>query len=233
MRKILFSGEIPPKSVHGVSFSNEINLRILRERFEIKIDEEIVDFRYHGKFDIRKSYNFVQRVFRIIGFSIFHKFDYFYIVLSTSTVGAIKTLLLMFIFKLFNKSKVIVHIHRGDLQSFIDSKTINQKVFSLVEKLTSSFIVLSSETKFFLSERGNLEVDVLENTVISENFLNQTKLPSSFLKFDFVFISNYIKEKGILVLLETFSKLPSNYVLNCYGSYTDLLLKAKIPSLEA
>ena len=227
MRKILFSGEIPPKSVHGVSFSNEINLRILRDRFDVKIDEEIVDFRYHGKFDVRKSFNFIKRILRIILTSITNRFDYFYIVLSTSTVGAIKTLLLMAIFKLFNRSKVVVHIHRGDLESFIDRKSINKKIFHLVEKLTSSFIVLSSKTKAFLASKSKVHVEVLENTVTSESFLSRIKSgPTS--QFDFIFISNYIREKGILVLLEAFSKLPKNYVLSCYGSYTDLILKEEI-----
>jgi glycosyltransferase involved in cell wall biosynthesis len=227
MKKILFSGEIPPKSVHGVSFSNDINIRILQKRFDVKIDEEIVDFKYHGKFDLRKSFNFIKRIFRIIGLSIVNKFDYFYIVLSTSTVGAIKTLLLILIFRLLNRSKVVVHIHRGDLENFVHAKPINQKVFSIIEKLTSKFIVLSSETKSFLLERCNVHVDVLENTVTSEKYLHQTKPPLN-LKLDFVFISNYIKEKGILILLEAFSKLPNNFILNCYGSYTDLPLKSKI-----
>ncbi len=227
MKKILFSGELPPKSVHGVSFSNEINLRILSERFKISIDEEVVDFRFHGKFDIRKSYNFIRRIFRIIGLSVTHKFDYLYIVLSTSTVGAVKTLILISIFKLFNKSNIITHIHRGDLESFINKKQVNARVFSLVERLTSSFIVLSSATKTFLTRRTKADVYVLENTVTHEDFLNVSKgEPSG--KFDFIFISNYIEEKGILVLLETFARLPKNFVLNCYGSYTDLSLKTKI-----
>lgn len=228
MRKILFSGELPPKSVHGVSLSNEINIRLLKKRFEIIIDQEVVDFRFHGKFDVRKSFNFIKRVFRIFRFSLIYRFDYLYIVLSTSTVGAIKTLILISIFKLFNiKGKIIIHIHRGDLERFINVKPFNAKIFSLIEKLASSFIVLSAETKKFLLKQSRSKVYILENTVTPEVFFDTPKGIRKN-KYDFIFISNYIEEKGILILLEAFAMLPSNYILNCYGSFTNLRLKSKI-----
>lgn len=226
-KKILFSGEIPPRSVHGVSYSNEINLKILSKRFKVSIDEELVDFRFHGKFDMRKSFNFIKRIFKIFLLSIFNKFEYLYIVLSTSTVGAIKTLILISIFKLFNRGNIIIHIHRGDLDRFIQAKSVNSKIFYLIEKLASSFIVLSTETKAFLNTRSNINVYVLENTVTHERFLNTAK-PIGNGTFDFVYVSNYIEEKGILILLEAFTKLPKNYLLNCYGNFTDLSLKDRI-----
>lgn len=225
--KLLFSGELPPRSIHGVSLSNDINLRYLRNRHKVYIDEEYVDFKFHGILDFRKIFNFIKRVLRVTYLSVLYQFDYFYIVFSTSTVGAIKTLILIFIFKSFQKGKVIVHVHRGDFKTFIDAKTINKKIFSMVAKKVSSFIVLSEETKKDFKSLCQVNIEVLENTVSKEyNFGAYDKKKKN--KIDFVFISNFIEEKGILVLLEAFKNLPENLEISCYGNYTNPSLKGLI-----
>lgn len=237
MKKLLFSGELPPNSIHGVAISNEININLLKENFNVFIDEEYVDLTFHGKFNKIKIFSFFKRLFRICLFSIKNKFDFFYIVFSTSSLGALKTLLIIFFFRIFNLSSIcIVHIHRGDLDKFILNKKINRLLFYLVFRISHKFIVLSELTKKSLIDffGKNISVCVLPNTINNEFSLNEiSDIVNDNEKFQFLYLSNYIEEKGILLLLEVFSKLDERFYLKCYGSFSDEKLKEKILSFSS
>lgn len=237
MKKILFSGELPPKSIHGVAVSNEVNIQFLSERFNVITDEEYVDLKYHGKLNNNKIKNFLNRLGRIVSYSLRNKFDYFYIVFSTSTAGAFKTFLIVLLFRIFNLSSLcVVHIHRGDLDVFLGKKKINRFLFLFVFKATHRLVVLSELTKKYVENQfgKNHSIFVLPNTVSQEIFSYEdtTKIiKKSF--FQFIYISNYLEEKGILLLLETFKNLDDNFHLDCYGNFTDLELKEKILSYSS
>jgi len=229
----LFSGELPPKSVHGIANSNEINLRFLSERFSVFIDEEYVDLRFHGALNSSKFKNYFRRLARIISFSLKNKFDFFYIVFSTSSVGAIKTLLIIILFRIFNFSSIcVVHLHRGDLDAFVKKRFFNRLLFNFVINITHRLIVLSEKTKDYIElEFGKCTtIFVLPNTVNDEFELDDIKIEKTLKNStkQYVFISNYIQEKGILLLLETFKQLDDSFQLNCYGNFSDLDLKVKI-----
>jgi glycosyltransferase involved in cell wall biosynthesis len=233
MKKILFSGELPPRSIHGVASSNEINIKFLRERFDVIIDEEYVDLRFHAKLNVSKFQNYFSRLKRVIFFSFKYKFDFFYIVFSTSKVGAIKTLLLIVLFRIFNFSSIcVVHLHRGDLKEFVDRSKFNRILFYLTIKITHRLIVLSEKTKNYIDSEfyGGIGVFILPNTVNDEVVFNDKY--EIFLEKEkaikFIYISNYIAEKGILLLLETFKQLDNNFQLHCHGNFSDLTLKEKI-----
>lgn len=229
MRKLLFSGELPPKSTHGVSYSNKVNLNFLKQRFKIFIAEEIVPLRSHKKITFGKLKNLTGRVLKIFILTIANRFSYFYIVFSTSTAGAIKTLVLMIIFKCFNRGRIIVHIHRGDLEKFINESQLNAKLFKLVTKLTGSYIVLSGQIKTYIETNYNKqEIYVIENTISDEYILQKPINSNNKKDYNFVYISNYIEEKGILILLNVFQLLPDNFKLECFGNFTDQQLKEKI-----
>ena len=53
MKKILFSGELPPNSINGVANSNEINIKILTDFGNI-IERDIFDV--HHYYDISLNY---------------------------------------------------------------------------------------------------------------------------------------------------------------------------------
>lgn len=233
MEKLFFSGELPPKSIHGVAISNEINIKFLRERFNVFIEEEYVDLKFHGTLNNSKLKNYLKRLKKIISFSSKNKFNFFYIVFSTSTSGAIKTLLIIILFRIFNLSTIcVVHIHRGDLDVFVQKSFLNQLLFNLVLKITHRIIVLSETTKKYIELKFHKydNVFVLPNTVSGELFFNDIKNELEINKetIKFVFISNYIEEKGILLLLEVFKNLDYNFQLDCYGNFSDINLKKKI-----
>lgn len=235
LQKLLFSGELPPRSVNGVANSNEININLLSERFYIFIDEEYVDLRYHGVIGSSKFISLLIRLKRILSLSVKNKFDFFYIVFSTSTAGAFKTLVIIILFKIFNSKTIcVVHLHRGDLDLFVKRSILNKLLFKCVIIMTKKIIVLSDQTRNYIEAEFDRyhDVFVLPNTVEEESYLNFSEKKNTPRKNhkQFVFISNYIQEKGILLLLECFVKLDDNFRLNCFGNFSDPKLESKILS---
>lgn len=235
MKKVLFSGELPPNSINGISYSNEINIKFLKEKFNVYVDEEIVDLKLHKKKSILKFSNFLNRIRRIFFYSLYNRFSFFYIVFSASTAGAIKTLSLIVLFKIFNfSSRIILHVHRSDLDKFVEKNKTSSILFNCVLKLTDKVIVLSGKTKEFIETefKQETEIFVLNNTVSIESS-KPKKMRTASDPIRCIYISNYIEEKGILILLEAFSKLNDNFELSCFGNYSDLNLKSKILSYES
>lgn len=222
-----FSGELPPNSLNGISYSNACLLKHLKQRFNITLDTEVVDLKYHNKINVFKIVKFISRLFYVILTSYRQKFSFFYIVFSNSFFGSVKTLLIILFFKLFNKkSKVIIHFHRGDLKIQLQRSILLKVIFKLTLIFSNKLIVLSDKVNEYLVSNFNYNIDdiiCLENTVYNEVYLDKCENTSDSLNC--IFISNYIEEKGILVLLEAFKILGSKYKLKCYGNFTDANLK--------
>ena len=238
MRKLLFFGELPPRTIHGVSISNDINIKFLKECFEVAIVEEYVDLEYHGRLNIRKFNNFIYSLLKVINLSLKNKFNFFYVVLSLSKVGILKTLFLILLFRIVSISSIcVIHIHRGDLEYFVNKCKINWFSFWLVSKISHRFIVLSVKTKLYIQSEFNKknQIFVIPNTINDEYDFNNNKrfVKENMEVKQFVYISNYIEEKGILLLLDTFKKLDNNFQLNCYGNFSDSKLKSKILSYQS
>lgn len=236
MNKLLFTGELPPNSINGIAYSNEINLNLLKKTFNIYIVEEKVIITDHKKITTAKLLINLERFIRIIFLSIIHDFKMFYLTFPTSTTGVLKTITLLLVFKLFNiKSKIILHLHRGDIIYFINKNRFNLNLFQLTIKLTNKFIVLSKRDKTYLSENFsnyNCFFSVLSNTLKKDkeydvNTTNEHKLTN------FIYVSNYIEEKGILDLLETFKNINLDINLECFGNFTNDKLKFKILSYSS
>ena len=231
---IFFSGELSPESLNGISFSNANLIKYLEQKHTIIINKEIVDFKYHNKFSAIKFIYFLRRLLNVIKKSNSFIFNFFYIVFSNSLFGSIKTLLIIYSFKLFNKkSVVVVHIHRSDLVNVVKKNISNKLIFKLVLFSCDRLIVLSNDLKDFIELTFYFQKKIfcLENTVFNEVFL--PKKIKNLKILNCIFISNYIEEKGILVLLEAFKNLGNNFKLNCYGSFTDELLREKIVQFKS
>ena len=53
-KNILFVGELPPKTIHGVSNSNAMNIKVLSQYFNIHIIEEYNPLTTHNKSSFSK-----------------------------------------------------------------------------------------------------------------------------------------------------------------------------------
>lgn len=236
MRKILFTGELPPNVYHGISLSNRINLNILSNNFKIIIDEEITFSKKGKKHLLSKLLYNIKRLSSAIEICKETQYDYLYITFPTSKLGGLKTLLYIYIFKIYNKGRVITHIHRGDLKSFVEYSIINKLLLKKILLLSNNVIVLSELLKNYLISNYTYfnKISVLNNTIEQIPTIN-TKESSFFenTSIKFIFITNYIKEKGILLLLNAFKEVDQQVELHCYGEFMEPNIKKLILSFES
>ena len=227
--KLLFWGELPPENMHGVSISNRVNLNFLSKNFQIDIIQEENIFHHRGKFSVFKITTFLKSYIIIFEKAFKTRYKYFYLVFSLSTFGGIKTLLAIASFRLLNRGKVVLHIHRGDFFSRFYKGIINKIISKIIFSLAQKVIVLSEITKKEIELVFNKKCYVLYNTVEIEYKSDHKKKQN----IKFVYISNYLIDKGILDLLEVFKKLRNQYpeiTLVTYGEFSDQHLKQLILS---
>ncbi|MDB4605733.1 glycosyltransferase family 4 protein [Cyclobacteriaceae bacterium] len=221
MKRILFTGELPMGSINGVAISNGININILKTKFSVsQIVERVEEPKYKGAHLEKITFNF-NRVLSIILITLKYKFNFFYLVYSNSKAGALKTYLLILAFKLFGQdAKIIVHLHRGDIKRQLNS-LIGKSLFKLNLRLIDKFIVLSDADLNFLENnygKQKTQIIVLRNIINASQYFKSKEQLSNNNKF--IFISNYIIEKGILDLLDSFSGMEKPLSLKCYGGYS-------------
>jgi glycosyltransferase involved in cell wall biosynthesis len=232
VRKILFYGELPHHSLHGISIANQINLKLLESEFVIVMIEEASRLKEHDKFTSYKLIQFIRDSFKILSNSASQRFDYFYLVFSTSISGGIKSLTAIISFRLFNRGKVVLHIHRGDFFTRYYKTLINKVITKLVFSLSDKIIVLSENQKSEFEAFFKRPFYVLNNTVETE----YAPIHKKSFNGNFIFISNYIVDKGISDLLEVFSEVSRTYkgiTLKTFGEFTDKNLAEIIVKYES
>ena len=118
---------------------------------------------------------------------------------------------------LSGKSQVVLHIHRGDFEVFYSRNILNKFISNLVFKMTNRLMVLSeNQKKEFSNYLQKEKIYVIENSLSEECILEKNSIGSN----KFIYISNYIKEKGIFELLEVFQNHDYKY-LECFGGFVN------------
>lgn len=219
--KFLFFGELPPAVVHGVSLSNKINTDILRELGELHIVEEEWDLSVHGQFSMKKVISVLKAAAKIWKRTRNKKYNLYYTVLSVSLFGALKQFLFVTAIRVNNKNTAILyHVHRSDLNLIMRQSLVFRAYISWLNQMNSGFILLSEAQKTECK-------DLLERTYVLYNCIDEkevypieTEKKQEMVRF--LFLSNYMKEKGILDLLKAFRLLEDVYPiqLDCYGGDT-------------
>jgi glycosyltransferase involved in cell wall biosynthesis len=142
-------------------------------------------------------------------------------------MGGLKTLFSIISFRIFSRGKVILHIHRGDFILWFRKNLSNRLLAILVIKLAGKIIVLSEIQKIAFNELFSKPVFVLHNTVEYESDHPLTEKTNN----HFIYISNYLYEKGIFDLMEVFSRLLTIYpeiTLHTYGAFPTTEIKNRI-----
>ncbi|MCX6262784.1 MAG: glycosyltransferase family 4 protein [Bacteroidia bacterium] len=224
IRYLLFFGELPPNSIHGIANSNLLNLEMLKSSFVVDIIEEYSKLVDHDKISFIKIVKLIKSNLAIISKSFFQNYDYFYLVFSLSTFGSFKTLIAIINFRLFNRGKVVLHIHRGDFFTRFYKNAINKIMAKLTFRLSHNIIILSDNQKTEFESTFNRPCHVLYNTIEFEYKPEMKNRKNS----NFIYISNYLIDKGIMDLLEVFTKLIMQFekiTLKTYGAFSDQHLK--------
>ncbi|GIM61835.1 glycosyl transferase [Capnocytophaga canis] len=229
MKNVLFVGELPPKTIHGVSNSNKINLEILSTFFNVFVVEECNPYQEHKK----KSFTKLKRIWRLYkkvrNIEKKNRIDFFYISVAVSYFGMLKNLLFLYAFRSEKSStKIICHVHRGDFELFYNSSFFARKLTRMFINRVDKLIFLSpSLIPSFFKESD--KICCLANTIYPEK--KYDIIPSK--KRNFLYLSNYIKEKGIIDLLAIFVTIDNESLsLKCYGNFTDNLLQKQIKSYD-
>jgi len=223
-RQILFYGELPPNAIHGIANASSVNLKMLESSFYIDTIEEKNKFTEHNKISFHKFLEYFKNNFGILLKSIFHRYDYFYLIFSLTTFGSIKTLSALFSFCLFNRGSVVLHIHRGDFFSRFYKAKLNRILSKMIFAFSDKIIVLSENQKIEFESVFKKSFCILHNTVEAElnveHRIRQTR--------SFIYISNYLYDKGIIDLLEVFSNIVKEndkISLQTFGAFSDQQLK--------
>ena len=91
-RSLLFYGELPPDAIHGIAYSNMMNLKLLKGNFEIVIIKEKSTLSSKGPKALIKIFRRVKDHCLILLKAFQKKFDFFYLTFSISFSGGLKTL---------------------------------------------------------------------------------------------------------------------------------------------
>lgn len=231
-RNILFYGELPGKFFHGISISNEINLNMLSPSFSIEKIIEYSDISGHNRITFRKLLLFIVNNIKISFKSISKHYTYFYTIFSLTSFGSLKTLAAIISFRVFNKGRVILHIHRGDFFTRYYKNQFNKIITRLIFRLSHKVLLLSNNQKDIFEDTFKRSFEVLPNTIEHE-FVPDLNIKQ---KNKFLFISNYLIDKGIIDLLAVFKHLSKHYkglTLNTYGEFSDYKLKDEILGYES
>jgi len=223
--QLLFFGELPGGNIHGISISNSINLSILSEKYVVHVIEEDGAFKKNLFSYFRKICLLTANSISLIKKCIQVKYKYFYLVISLSFLGAVKTLTMILFFRILRfRGKVILHIHRGDFKEFISRNTVDYIIAILIIKLCEKVIFLSEKFVDPVLKKYT-EISIIPNTIlIPHPDKNYSR------KQNFLYISNYIRNKGIIDLMEVMETLSDKeIVLETYGQFaeneTTLLMK--------
>jgi glycosyltransferase involved in cell wall biosynthesis len=226
-KHLLFFGELPPDSLHGIAISNKININLLKSSFSVDVIKESTSLSEHSKNSPIKFAKRLKEIFKVFSKSIFTRYDYFYLIYSLSVFGGLKTLAAIACFRISGRGKVVLHIHRGDFFKRYFNRFINRWISRTIFRLSHKLIVLSDTQKEEFKTLFNKPVYVLGNTVEYE--YNKSERIRGNKKF--IYISNYLFEKGIIDLLFVFSKLSKIYpeiYLKTFGEFSDPELKDEI-----
>lgn len=215
--RILIWGELPPKTITGISVSNQYIITILENNdFDVDLVEEFT----WNKNVFVKIIRLLKAHFLILRKTILSPPDTYYYNISLSLFGLIKAIFFIFpVFLFSKKTMTIAHIHRGDIGNFLDEHKINRILFYSIIKKTKRLIVLSEKFKkdvnsFFEHD----DIQVLHNTSSFE----QKELRSKEYQKKYLCISNYIQSKGIKELVQCFCDNGlSDLQLTIYGNVYD------------
>jgi len=223
-KKILFLIHLHG-SIHGQSLVNKsitkskkIKKNFITHFIDIATSSSITDIE---SFRFIKIFKFVGILLKVIKGLIFFKPDKIYISLSVLGWGFIKDSILVIIFKLLG-FKLIFHIHRKGVNKIIKKSFI----FKIYYKFIFSNVEVIHLSKNLFNDIKDI-IDPNEKNFVVNNGINDKSL-KNFKKdkiFNFIFIANLFKSKGIYILLRAIlllnkKKIYKKYKINIIGSFT-------------
>ncbi|MBB6110770.1 glycosyltransferase family 4 protein [Mucilaginibacter lappiensis] len=200
--KVLIIGPFP-LPINGCSYANEILLRnFKKENLETKIIDtstKSISSNQGTKFSIRKAFSFIHTYLKT-GKVIAS--DVIYLTPGQTFFGIAKYAPFIFMAILFRKP-YIIHLHGNYLGAEYKRLTgIKRKIFHYLISHAAAGIVLSkSLLKNFTGLLPDEKLHIVENFV-SDNLLGLSQHEKNTDKIRIIYLSNLMREKGIIDLLD-------------------------------
>ena len=203
-----------PDPVTGLSIANEMLKKGLTEKNHIieyidtNTEKKFTNLSSQGKFSLKKIIQSLLPIMQGIIKISSKKFDVIYITPAQSYLGFLKYSPFIFAAKI-KKTPVYIHFHGGFVRDMYDSLTkFKQKILrKIFEKCTGIIVLGSSLEKMFQGIVLKHKVHVCENGVDQAFFLSKNELDDKLVSFnkknklEILYLSNLMKSKGILDLL--------------------------------
>lgn len=143
---------------------------------------------------------------------LFNKIDLVYFTCSRSFLGSIRDIIMLLWAKIFNV-KVVNHLHGADFSEFYNNSTkLHRALIKFAYNKIDTSIVLLNKMKEQFSSFPNMRVEVVPNSYSSLfDKCSLTKNNNQSNTLSFLYLSNLIKSKGILIVLDAFVCLLQKY----------------------
>ena len=207
MKNILFVGPVPPP-IHGQSIAFHEAFKGIQHHNKYLVNQNVT-----GKSFVKTIALILLAILKIILYLSVKKIDIVYFTCSRSKQGGLLDIILIYLSKLFN-AKLINHLHGADFKNFYESLNgIFRKVIrNSYMKVDVSIVLLDEMKQQFSSYFPKMRLEVVPN--FYENILDQIQRKETSKETRILYLSNIMKSKGILDLLDAFQLLMQRYNLS-------------------
>ncbi len=208
---VLLIGPLPPP-INGCSYANQILLKNFEERNIsrrfINTNTDLISGKQGSEFSIYKALFFVKTYLEI--YKIFRS-TVVYITPGQTFFGILKYAPFIFFCKILRKPYVI-HVHGNYLGNEYESLTgVKKKIFkSLISGASAGIVLSRSLSKNFEKLLPLFKIHIVKNFVDSSLLMLPIQKIDSELRI--LYLSNLMREKGILELLDGLIKLKKRNV---------------------
>ncbi|MEI2710160.1 MAG: glycosyltransferase family 4 protein [Chitinophagaceae bacterium] len=205
--KILFLVQLPPP-IHGAAIINKYlqDSTAISNYFDTKFlniatANEIKDI---GSFSIKKIIKTVLLYFRVLKLILQENFEVVYITLSPVGLAFFKDGLFVVIAKLFRR-KVVIHLHGKGIALEREKNFIFEKLYRFIFNNTYCICLSNTLVKDIFGLR--VKKCFILNNGVQTQVLNYSINLKKNKTIQLLFLSNLIKEKGIIEFLEVCKRL--------------------------
>ena len=223
--KILFLVQLPPP-VHGASSINKLlaESQILKNKYQIDILPIQIANKMEGlgNFSMAKLFGAIAIYFKLWLKLLSKKYDLVYFTLSPLGFAFYKDVGLVYLLKLFNR-KIIFHLHGKGIKNELKSnfkKKLYASVFKNVHVIQLAEVLYDDIKDVYPNQPYLLPNGIKKIKIDSLQEANQITT--------FIYLSNLMEEKGILIFLEAVKNLKefdNKFKVHIVGPSSDVTIE--------
>ncbi len=178
-----------------------------------------------GRFRLKKLYIFIKVIFKLLYYLIKKNIHIIYFQPSINGVSYFRDVILILIGKLFGK-KFILHLHGKGIYSYSKKSLMHRWLYKIGFK-NQYLIVLSENQITDVSFLNPKKIFVVNNGIpsLQSNSTSLSEKTNDSTRLRFLYLSNLLKSKGVLDLLDSAIELKKNaldFCIDIVGSEGDI-----------